>query len=467
MKNSLFKSCPFSKLTVWFLLIIMLWTFISIEKWGKAETKQKLIAWDVTSYYCYLPAIFIHHDLTLNFTKRGTNKAYEENQQYWYQTAPNGSRVIKFTMGVAVMYAPFFLIAHAWANTFGYTANGFSTPYEFFIALSSLVYLFIGLLYLRKTLLLYFNEVITGTTLICIALGTNLYYYSSSEPAMSHAYSFAVVSIFVFNVIKWHSSPTLLRSVLIGFLFGLIVLIRPVNILIAVFPMLFAINSLKTAKAKISFLWTNRKYILIMAFTGFLVFLPQLIYWKYLTGEWFFYSYLEEHFYFNNPHVWLGLFSFRNGWLMYSPIIIFSLIGILYTRKVNCSFFLPLVVFSILNIFVCYSWWTWWYGGSFGSRPMIDSYALLAIPMATLFERVFYKSKVAFATLSLILAVLISLNLFQSFQRRIGIIHWDSMTAKAYQIVFLKTELSNQDIIELEKTLYHPDYDHAKAGLDE
>ncbi len=465
--NSHFKNISFSKAIMWLLAVVMLWTFISLKRWGQAETKQKIIAWDVTSYYCYLPATFIMHDVSMEFTRRAADKSYEENHQYWYQTAPNGSRVIKFTMGMAVMYSPFFFIAHAVAHLFNYPPNGFSTPYEFFIALSNLVYLFIGLFYLRKILLSLFTEVITGITLLCIVLGTNLYYYTTTEPAMSHAYSFAIVSVFIYQVIKWHTSPTLQKSIGIGFLFGLMVLIRPVNAILLLFPLLYTVYSKKTFIDKMNLLISKRKKLLIMGITAFLVFFPQLIYWKYLTGQWFFYSYLEEHFYFNNPHVLLGLFSFRNGWLIYSPIMTFSLIGIVFLFQSKKQFSVATLLFTLINIFVCYSWWTWWYGGSYGSRPMIDSYALLAIPLAAFFEYLFTYSKKVFAAFLIVPVLLISLNLFQTYQRRTGIIHWDSMTAGAYRKVFLKSELSNEDIMEREKLLVHPDYDKAKAGEEE
>jgi len=465
--KSVFRNLTFSKISLWFLFVIMLCTFVSLKRWSYVETRQKIIMWDVTSYYCYLPAAFIHHDVSLEFTRRGNDHSYEENHQYWYQTAPNGSRVIKFTMGMAVMYSPFFFIAHTTAHLLDFKADGFSTPYEFFIALSSLVYLFIGLLYLRKTLLLYFTETITGVTLICVLLGTNLYYYTTTEPAMSHAYSFAVVAVFIYHCIKWHLFPTLKRSIYIGLLFGLIVLIRPINIILIIFPVLFSIHSKETLLLKINFLKNNFKYLIIAAFMAMLVFIPQLIYWKQLTGEWFFYSYLEEHFYFNHPHVWLGLFSFRNGWLIYSPIMIFSLIGIYFLFKSKSNFSFSVLVFVLFQVYVCYSWWTWWYGGSFGSRPMIDFYALLALPMAAFFKTVFSKSKAILISTLTFFVLLICLSVFQTYQRRTGVIHWDSMTAEAYQKVFLKSELSHDDILELEQQLYHPDYDKAKAGEEE
>ena len=45
----------------------MIWTTFNLKKWKHAETKAKIISWDVTSYYGYLPAAFIHKDLSLDF----------------------------------------------------------------------------------------------------------------------------------------------------------------------------------------------------------------------------------------------------------------------------------------------------------------------------------------------------------------------------------------------------------------
>ncbi len=462
-----FKNIAFSKFVLWLLLFVMLWSFFSLKKWDNAEKVQKLIDWDVTSYYSYLPASFIHNDVSLEFTKRGADLSYENNHQFWYLTAPNGKRIIKVTMGMAIMYSPFFFIGHAMAHLFGFEPNGFSTPYEFCLALSSLFYLFIGLIYLRKSLLLFFNDVSTGITLLCVLLGTNLYYYTTAEPAMSHAYSFALVSVFIFQTIKWHNSPSIKKAILIGFLFGLIVLIRPVNIIIIIFPLLYNLFSLQSFKAKIDFFVHNKTHIFLIAFTSFLIFLPQLIYWKYLTGQWLFNSYVDERFYFNNPHLLSGLFSFRNGWLIYSPVMIFSLIGIAFLYKNSRTFFVPILLFTMLNLFICFSWWTWWYGGSFGSRPMIDSYALLAIPMASFIEAIFSRLKIIFTSLCFVILLFISLNLFQTYQRRIGLIHFDGMTFKAYKVIFLKTTLSKEEILELNKSVHSPDYEIARKGIEQ
>src|SRR6185436_10253555 len=118
----------------------------------------------------------------------------------------------------------------------------------------------------------------------------------------------------------------------------------------------------------------------MMAVLGILIFLPQLFYWKHQTGSWFFNSYLNEHFYFNNPHVFYGLFSFRKGWLVYTPIMFFALAGLYTLFKTMKEFFYPVLILFLLYIYVAFSWWCWWYGGSYGQRALIDIYPFLAVP---------------------------------------------------------------------------------------
>ena len=50
--------------------------------------------------------------------------------------------------------------------------------------------------------------------------------------------------------------------------------------------------------------------MLVIAFFAFLIYLPQLIYLKWVCGSFIFNSYVGERFYFNNPHILDGLFSF-------------------------------------------------------------------------------------------------------------------------------------------------------------
>ena len=58
---------------------------------------------------------------------------------------------------------------------------------------------------------------------------------------MSHVFSFSLITMFLHYTLEWIKKPTLFLTVIMGMLAGLIVLIRPVNGLIVIFPALIAV----------------------------------------------------------------------------------------------------------------------------------------------------------------------------------------------------------------------------------
>lgn len=163
---------------------------LHVKMWQKRE----LLYWDVVSYYAYLPATFIYKDLSLKFIE---NYSGEHEFVFWPSTAPNGNYVIKTSMGLSYLYAPWFFIGHLIAINTNYDAGGFSEPYKICLQFGTLIYFLIGLLFLRKVLLRYFNKYITALVILAIVVGTNLYYYVVYESTMSHSYSFVLFLFFV------------------------------------------------------------------------------------------------------------------------------------------------------------------------------------------------------------------------------------------------------------------------------
>jgi hypothetical protein len=62
--------------------------------------------------------------------------------------------------------------------------------------------------------------------------------------------------------------------------------------------------------------------------------------------------------------------------------MIFAFAGIIVLWKRRSPYALPVTIFVPLNIYIIFSWWCWWYGGGFGQRAFIDSYALMAVATA-------------------------------------------------------------------------------------
>lgn len=440
------------------LILIIALTWVSIMGYYK-PWKNNLIIMDVVSYYGYLPATIIHKDITLKFIDNGP---YSE--KFWPERTSNGGRVIKTTMGLSFLYAPFFLMAHGTAHMFHLNTDGFSSHYQLFLLLSSLFYLILGFHFLRKLLLLFFSDKITCLTMASVFFGTNLLWYSTLEGLMSHSYLFSFLTIFIYLVVKWHAEPKIKTAVLMGFTGGLVTLIRPTMILCFLILVLYNVYNKQSFFEKLKLFKSKWISLIIIGISSFIVILPQLLYWKYITGDYFFFSYVGERFYWNNPHIIEGLFGFRKGWLIYTPIMVFAITGIFYLRKNAPSFFLSLLIMFPLLIYVFFSWWAWWYGGSFSNRPLVDFYGLFSIPMAAFYKQMIEHTKAIWkwATIS-IMSLLIYLNLFQTWQFKNSLIHYDSMTKESYILGFRKT----YNIREWFDALEPPNYERAKKGLPE
>ncbi len=443
---------------IFLILAGLIFTIFNIKVW---KQEGKVINWDVLEYYSYLPAVVIHNDISLKFTEKYPARF---SKKFWPHRAPNNALVLKMTMGMSILYSPFFILAHYYALfTKDFAADGFTIPYQLALIFSSVFYIFLGLLFLRNTLLKYFTPIVTSVSLLLIAGGTNLYYYSAFEGAMSHSFSFFLFSAFLFFTLSWHRKITLKKSFYLGIIIGLITLIRPSNIVIVIFFLLFGITNWKSMKNKVLTFLDAHRHLIFMSVIAFFVWVPQLMYWKHITNEWFYYSYGEQGFFFNNPQIINGLFSFRKGWFIYTPLMLLAVSAIFLHLRYLKDFFMPLFIFTIVNVYVVLSWWCWWYGGSFGLRAFIDSYAILAVPLALLI-RLMLNLKIFPRIASLVLlSLFVLLNVFQSYQYYYGAIHWDSMTKEAYLDSFGRRKPSEKFRVLIKA----PDYEKALRGEKE
>lgn len=450
------RTTIYPKISIFLIVIVAGWYGIKVAKWRSNE----IINHDAVSYYAYLPAAFIYHDLSFEFVS-DLPKDFEG--RIWTHSAENGNQVLKMTMGNSLLWTPFFLAAHGYAHISAYKADGYTLPYSIAIFIAGLFYLAIGLIFLSKTLKFYFNDLTIVLVLILLVFGTNLLHYAVIEPGMSHVYSFCLFSVFLFITIKWSTNPSWSNSIKLGFLTGLIILVRPSNIIVVLVPLLWGVTGVESFKAELQIFIKNRYRIISAAFVALIVFCLQIIYWKSVTGELFYYSYGDEGFFFLHPHIIDGLFSYRKGWLIYTPVMLFALFGFWYLRKQIPASFVPIIIFMVLNIYLVFSWWCWWYGGSFGARTMVESYAFLSLPLAAVIKKFSEKHRIIRGIWTIIFCTLVWVNLFQMRQYRTSLLHWDSMSRKAYWGIFLKNHFPDK----YQEMLESPDYEKEKRGRGE
>lgn len=420
---------------VFIVVLTAIFIDLSLKNW---EKRDRVIEHDVHSYYGYLPSIFIYDDIKI----KKSDYLFGDNYYYfWQYPDKNGKKVAKMTCGLSMMYAPFFFSAHFITAFTNYPRSGFSEPYKIFLLLSSVFYLLIALDFVVKILKHYqFSGKHISITILLLGLGTNLLAYSSQSAVNSHVYSFCLFAGFIYNTIKWHERPTVKRIVWLGLLFGLITLIRPSNGLIILFFMLYGIKQFSDLKSKRILFKKHFFKLLIVLPLVLIVWYPQLRYWKIVSGDWIYYSYRDEGFFFLDPKIVEGLFSFRKGWLLYTPIMVFSLAGLFFLKEKVKNIKWATIIFMVLNIYVVFSWWCWWYGGTFGQRVMVESYALLVIPLTSFVKWVDDKNRVFKTLFYASCGFFIWLNIFQTYQFENHSLHHDSMSSELYFKQFGKME---------------------------
>ena len=436
-----------SRLIIFLISVLSVYIVLNRFEWHQNKT----IEWDKGGYYIYLPAAFIYQDLgTFSFLPE-INKKYRPSADVeWYamyDQPSTGRRLNKYPVGVALFEFPFFLAAHLLTiATNRYPADGYSSFYQLGICLATVFWVMMGLFLLRRFLLRYFDDRTTALTLLMIALGTNLYNYTSFDFGMSHPFSFFLFAAFINAVDLWYTKQNTRHLLLAGIITGLIIITRPTNIVIVVVALLWGNDGMKNIRDRLLFFKKQIGPMCLSVFLCFAVVMFQLGYWKYATGNWVHYSYEEEGFNFANPEIWKGLFSYRKGWFVYSPIAFISFIGFIALWKYYRKMVLPLLIYFVVTIYIVFSWHQWWYGGGFGARAMVESYALMAIPLAGLLYWIKNRnSKPLKIISSAIFVCLIALNMFQTYQFSIAVIPWDHTNKEYYWRVFLKDHRTDED----------------------
>jgi hypothetical protein len=432
------------------LLGLCILTFLLFGVYGNYlhTFKRNHISSDVVEYYSFIPAAFECADLSFS---KGCP------QFYWAQTTKDGRHVNKRSIGMAYMYTPIYAISRISAGITGHKQDAYSPHTQKILVIGIWVYVCIGLFFLGKALFRFFSPWVVVLTLIMLVTATNLIWYTNGEPLFTHGVNFMWFSILIYATIQYHRHFKLTSLLAVALSISMLALIRPNNLLLGIFPFLYGVVDKTTFLNKIQLFKNNYGQVMLAVVVFFIPVVPQLMYWKYATGHWVYYSYQGENFYWSRPFIMEVLFSFRKGWLIYTPVMLLSVVGMLFLKQRAREFFAPVLFIFPVFLYVISCWWAWSYGGCYGMRPMIDIYALLAFPVAAILG-----SKKWWAVLPAVIWIGCCswLNINQAWQYSVGILHYDQMNKKTYFSIWRKTVYpENYDL-----TLAYPDYQKELTG---
>jgi len=347
---------------------------------------------DGSNYFAYLRSAVFDRDLDFH------NEFAHFNKAFWTTYQPKetvtGHLTNVFSVGPAVLWAPFYLAAHLFvlAANFcgaGIKPDGFSSPYLLSINLASLFYAFAGMCLVYKISRGYFGPRPALAATVTVWLATFITYYTVYQPYMSHALSFFTVTLFIYY---WHATRparTPRQWALLGLMAGLMMLVRWQNGLIMIFPaieslMLFSHTiRLKDRQAAFSIL---KNSILFLVFTV-VGFLPQMAAWKVIYGGFLTIPQGTGFLRWSEPFISEILFSSRHGLYSWSPVVYIATIGwLLFFKRDKLFFFSGLAAFLLMT-YVNSVISDWWAGWGFGMRRFDGFILLFALGLAAVFYK--------------------------------------------------------------------------------
>lgn len=396
---------------------------------------DKVINEDAFGYYTILPAYLKFNDPNFVFLDSSVRKI-NEFQSYIppvVNSTNNNRKVCKYYAGVAMLQLPFYLVGNEIAK-FHHQSIGYESVFQNAILISVVFYLAMALWFFILSLNLLGLSKSLIIVLSALALfGTNIYCYTTYDPAYSHVYSMFGFNAFIYICLRFKQNQKTKDIFLIGLLAGLIIAIRPLNgLILFCFPIILGLNSIQSIFKKPS------HYFI---FLGCLIapFIQSYL-WFWQTGKWYVYPYINEHLELNNPKIDELLFGFDCGWLIYTPIpfiaLVVSLIMLLYHGRFKLFSSILFLSASIIYLISC--WYYIHYGCTISCRPLVEYIFPILLLLAYVFRK-YQLNKYFKITIVSIAIIGITYNQIIHYQFYNQIINWCKMDKEKFKMVFMKT----------------------------
>ena len=427
-------------------------------------TLNPWIRGDAVGYYAYLRSAVIDGDLDFrNEYQRGNETFKMAHSGY---LSDSSKLTNPFGVGLAILVAPFFLVAHLIVfimNGMGSSIppDGYSTPYLYVTAFGSALYGFIGLLLSYDICKKYFSETIAFVSTLSIWFASSIMVYMYLHPFMSHSVSLFAVSLFLWLWHKTIKNRNTKSWFLLGLVGGLIAIIRYAEIVFLIVPVVKIIILMVQRKEK-----PNRKifFNLSVYLAGpFLSMIPSFISNTIVHGSPLNNGHSSSEFRNYPAYFFKVLFSSNHGAFLWTPMLFFATIGLIFFWKKDKVFTIVLSSAYLLLLYVVGSVIVWFGGSSYGNRFLICLTPIFILGLAALLEKMI--QKVSLKYVSIIIAIFVIWNGLFIFQwcmgmvPRSGPISWRDMVYNQVAVVpktVVKTGIayfSNRDVFrrELEK----------------
>jgi hypothetical protein len=409
----------------WILLILFLLTLPLLNPWVRG---------DGVGYYAYARAPLIEHNLDFTHDYQSANESFREGhlehgQPKAGQRTRTGHLDNHFSVGPAMLWSPFLLVAHgcvllARALGSNVSADGFSSPYRFAMAFGTGLYGFLALVLSFRLACKYVGPMWSFLATLAIWWGSSLPFYMYFNPSWSHAHSAFVVALFLWYWDTTRERRSLAQWLLLGMIVGLMLDVYYLNSMVVCVLAVEAVGQYieilrSRPPSSPGFLELLIRHLLF-GFAVIVVMIPTFVSRWIVYGGPFETGYVSiRDFLWRSPVFFSVLFSSNHGLLSWTPLLVLSILGLLLFTfrlpKIGIPFFTAMVAFYL---FV--SFYPDWAGiSSYGNRFFVSLTPLFILGLAYLLQRValhFSQPRSALLACSGVLACFVLWNLGLIYQ---------------------------------------------------
>jgi hypothetical protein len=388
---------------------------------------------DGVGYYAYARAPLIQH--TLDFTEdyQHANASFrgprldQNNQPRPAFRTPTGHLDNHFTVGPAILWAPFLLLTHvgvllARALGSSVAADGFSAPYRITMALATAGYGFLGLLLSFRLARQYVQERWALVATLAIWWASSLPVYMYFNPSWSHAHSAFAVALFSWYWHETRSSRSLAQWLLLAAIAGLMLNVYYANAMVLAVLVVEALHQYRdalrhgaptadsAAVPRVSQLLVRHS---LFAATLVICLLPTFISRYLIYGSPFESAYIPlRDWLWSSPVFFSVLFSSNHGLFSWTPILLLALGGLFLFCRREPRVGVPLLAafFAFYFFISCYPDWAGI--SSYGNRFFVSLTSFFILGLAVFFDRAAHLFRSPRAARAVALALLAAASLW-------------------------------------------------------
>jgi hypothetical protein len=408
------------------LLLLLLVSLPLLNPWVRG---------DGVGYYAFARALLIQHNLDFAPDYEHANQGFREARldaagapRKEFRT-DNGHLDNHFTVGPAILWTPFLLIAHAGvlvARALGakVSSDGFSLPYLIAMAFGTLVYGFAALLLSYRVACRFVAERWALLSTIAIWWASSLPVYMFFNPSWSHAHSAFAVALFFWYWLRTRGQRKVVQWLALALIAGLMMNVYYPNalVLVLLIPEAF-VDYRKALQLRDQAGQRPRSLVgchFLFCAVAFASLLPTFLTRYFVYGGIFETGYVSiSQWAWGSPWFLAVLFSANHGLFSWTPLLLIATAGLfLFCRR------FPAIGISVICVLVTFyyfmaSYPDWAGISSYGNRFFVSLTVFFVLGLAMVLDAMasrFRSRALASACLAAVLGIFILWNLGLIFQ---------------------------------------------------